>query len=549
MIRDALNHCRTSHALCGYDQSNDMPTRVVAILGWDDGCARLKLVNPYDDGVHGKPYIALSYCWGPPAPTLRLARETIQTMSSGFLGSALSKTHRDAIHLAGALGVEYVWIDALCIIQGDAEDWTRESRLMATVYGNAALTIIAGRSADASLGFLTPPRLIRSQPPRPAHCSLPLTHMSDDLVHVCMSRNLDVGPTSTRGWCFQEGLLSRQAIIFGQAQISFQCLFSTVFEDGRQWPTGPMGRLRLFMQPNNAGHPQLVHKVLGAWYVILNDFTKRHLSNPTDIFASLAALATQFGIVLGTRYLAGLWEQDLIRGLLWIPRYHSRLVSYSGTVTRPVPTSFTPGPTVIRAPSWSWAAVQGAVFNKSVGDPQLSRRYRATDDDFVKVKPALTLHDGGRSWTSDTQCGVSTLHMPSCRLHMLGRLRQVRVGEQDSKKKELRIKLRGSGRRLLWTRPLMSNLTATERDDDCGAAEPPANHGNDIPVSWIAFGWIDVPQEFCSQAWCLQLTPEEGLLLIQDVSGVEDNFRRVGLFRLLRLDWFDDTPEREVYLI
>jgi hypothetical protein len=78
---------------------------------------------------------------------------TLQDMKNGFLPQQAPGTFRDAITVVGRLGIQYLWVDSLCIIQGDKTDWELESSRMGTVYCNAYLTIAAANAADDSEGF------------------------------------------------------------------------------------------------------------------------------------------------------------------------------------------------------------------------------------------------------------------------------------------------------------------------------------------------------------------------------------------------------------
>ena len=135
-----------------------MPTRVIDVGPTTSeltSSTHVRLIST--DGVQD-PYIALSYCWGADTTgvfTLHSETYSLMTGRGGICVSRLARTHREVISLVRALGFRYLWIDALCIIQGDAADWERESKTMARVYGNAALTVIAGRSAGSKDGFVT----------------------------------------------------------------------------------------------------------------------------------------------------------------------------------------------------------------------------------------------------------------------------------------------------------------------------------------------------------------------------------------------------------
>lgn len=67
--------------------------------------------------------VALSYVWGA-AATLRLKTMNQERMRTPGVLSDLSlpATISDAIDLVKACGEQYLWVDALCIVQNDAED-------------------------------------------------------------------------------------------------------------------------------------------------------------------------------------------------------------------------------------------------------------------------------------------------------------------------------------------------------------------------------------------------------------------------------------------
>lgn len=74
-------------------------------------------------------YVALSHCWGP-EPPLKTTSKNRRQMERDLSWSFLPKTFQDAILVTLHLGMQYIWIDSLCIIQDDALDWDRESARM-----------------------------------------------------------------------------------------------------------------------------------------------------------------------------------------------------------------------------------------------------------------------------------------------------------------------------------------------------------------------------------------------------------------------------------
>ncbi|KAF4458657.1 hypothetical protein FALBO_14604, partial [Fusarium albosuccineum] len=187
LIRKFLQGCRKSHRGCDFQGTYEMPTRVIDVGNPNQGeLPRLVVTGP----SMKEKYLALSYCWGPATDTYTLNAETIKVMLSGIDESRLVAAHRDTLALARSLGIRYIWIDALCIIQLNKEDWERESKLMARVYGNATLTIIARRSPDARNSFI----MNDYKQPAPC-CEIPLDDGQFGNVLVGLRRSLDYGIT------------------------------------------------------------------------------------------------------------------------------------------------------------------------------------------------------------------------------------------------------------------------------------------------------------------------------------------------------------------
>jgi hypothetical protein len=104
-------------------------------------------------------YTALSYCWGNSEPMVTTTNNVDRHHSTGFDEARLPRTIRDAIFLTRQLGIRYLWVDALCILQGSDEtaraDWRRESSKMKEIYGNAFLTIVAAEHEDKDGGIFS----------------------------------------------------------------------------------------------------------------------------------------------------------------------------------------------------------------------------------------------------------------------------------------------------------------------------------------------------------------------------------------------------------
>ena len=171
-------------------------------------------------------YIALSHCWGGSTPPCLTTTKTIESNKRGIRWSSLPRTFSDAIHVARELGIRYLWIDFLFILQDDDADWKVEASKMAQVYQNAYLTICATSGPDDDAGLWS-----RTRAPLPAQIGLRVggcdykayIEMRDrkDAVHLAIKEvekdgrtNHPLYPLLSRGLTFQERLLSPRLLHF-----------------------------------------------------------------------------------------------------------------------------------------------------------------------------------------------------------------------------------------------------------------------------------------------------------------------------------------------
>jgi hypothetical protein len=140
-----LHECTQDHPECANRDLMMLPTRLVYVA---DSCPRLVSTFHW----HARPrYATLSHCWGD-APFLRLEKSNHDAFSRAIPIDQLPKTFQDAIKIAKALGLEYVWIDSLCIFQDDDDDWRKEASLLSSVYGGSYLNIAASSATSAHQG-------------------------------------------------------------------------------------------------------------------------------------------------------------------------------------------------------------------------------------------------------------------------------------------------------------------------------------------------------------------------------------------------------------
>ena len=147
-----VKQCNTQHPKCTglwVKQSPYLPTRLIDI-GTLDGSVKPHLWIP-ENGHKHIPYITLSYRWGM-SPTVLLTQASLPVLCEEIPIQLLPQTNQDAIKITRFLGVRYLWIDAICIIQDLDTDWQNESENMGNIYHNSYCTISASMAATGERG-------------------------------------------------------------------------------------------------------------------------------------------------------------------------------------------------------------------------------------------------------------------------------------------------------------------------------------------------------------------------------------------------------------
>jgi len=307
-------------------------------------------------------YIALSHCWGQSKPFVTTTHTLLERIR-GITMSSMPKTFRDAVIITRELGLESLWIDSLCILQDSGEDWQKESSKMSYIYSNAFLTITAGGSTDSSQGIFR----ARSIPPFPP---VEIQPRDSDLTRLYVANFIEdipfetPHPTDDRAWCLQETALSPRVLIYGREMMGWLCDSCTDTEHGGSFdhtedPHPPLlaPRLQLTNPHKMLGKEyDLYHylnvkaKAVGRWASIVNEFTRRNITRGSDRLPALSGIAKQIQLETGDEYLAGLWKKDLRYDMLW-----------KVSILFSKETDEWKRPANYRAPSWSWASIEGPI--------------------------------------------------------------------------------------------------------------------------------------------------------------------------------------------
>ncbi|KAK2595484.1 hypothetical protein QQS21_006824 [Conoideocrella luteorostrata] len=334
LLQKWLGVCRQDHALCDETISRralqssrpaGLPPRLL-----DVSHETVRLVE--NRGLKGH-YVALSYCWGASSrPPLKTTRMNLQSHTKSIPWHDIPTTFQDTIRVARNLGIPYVWIDSLCIVQDDQQDWLSQSQLMGSIYQYADLTIAASHAEDSWTGFLraqTPkhpmidlseslPEESRSSTQRPRLFASVRTESAHEVFP-------EFGALNKRAWATQEWLLSRRIVFYTAGQLLWSCKSITQRQTGE----------RCYSISRNT-----------RWKNVIEQYSDRTLTYPTDKLVALEGLRVQLQSIYGCGYLHGMWKDSMPDHLLW---QVTRKIKEIGATD------------ALKLPSWSWAHVSCGV--------------------------------------------------------------------------------------------------------------------------------------------------------------------------------------------
>jgi hypothetical protein len=399
--------------------------------------------------------MTLSHCWAS-KPVIRTTKATLQSHLTQLPMASLPNTFRDAVTITRALGIRYLWIDSLSIIQDAVNDWEMESAVMGQLHAHSYLTIAASASKDSSGGCFLPR-------PRDPHTRIKCSLDDGSTGHVFLRpkpkgfNDLEKSFLQTRAWVAQERLLSPRPIHYDADQIMWECQETRLTEDG-----------------------------------VPVDVDIDHYQ-PMQVMASRTR----------ERYVAGLWGSHINIGMLW------KRASTAPWLER--------GPGY-RAPSWSWAAYDGAVLTASESYPNSSSNpfQPLLEAIQLEIKP-LGLDPNGK-----LSFGAATV---------TSQLKQVRARVDPSSEFYQEYPENGAGQDHIW-----------DGEESVGCVN-----------------YDEAYKPGSGPLFCLQMTqsihPKRIIChcMVIEYTGNGNDFRRVGLGTTsggeVRAGWFDDAEKKRVRLI
>ncbi|CCT69567.1 related to tol protein [Fusarium fujikuroi IMI 58289] len=347
-IHPWMKSCREKHSgheFCGAKYaSSGLPTRLLDVGETNDLLLKLVEVKRCKN-LRDVEYLILSYCWGNGNEKSKTTEANLATRLRGFAVSELSKTIQDAILLTRLMGFRYLWVDAICIMQGPRGDFGSEAPKMGGYYSNAACCISASIAKDSRAGFLTERPLARFPMDdiaiKIANHDTGYTVFKDIHVDRSLVSNIHGSPLAKRGWCLQETALPKRILHWTLQGLYLQCQ-TAIFSEDCTVPFVYQSGYGHFSPRDIMTRPDEDIILAGGWYHLLSVFSKTQLTYETDRLYAIHGLASMLIRRLRTEYFNGIFRPSLAQGLLW---YHDS--NQFEECKRPKDAQL---------PSWCWAS-------------------------------------------------------------------------------------------------------------------------------------------------------------------------------------------------
>jgi hypothetical protein len=367
-IKPWLSSCLASHE-CGKNKViGYVPPRLLQIHS-----GTIKLIETANLKLDCTQYAALSYCWGPSPVQIKLTTSNIKRFLNGIRTANLPLTFRDAICVSTKLDIKYLWIDSLCIIQeGDAQnDWIKHISQMPIIYSSCTIQIAAAHSRNADGGCFTqrakgamgpvilPPPVVKTSSNSSFDPLIPPAYLVLPDNMIAMSWFW----VNSRGWVFQERLLSPRTAYYDRNHVYWECsslvasdIFPRGFDIENPVESGFIKKHESTWCPYQffARASYDWNVVKGAqfddhWEYLVREYSWKSFTQPQDKLIAFGFIAQK----LCFDYIAGYPKFMLPKALLWRSTgFKPKISSRSFDVWDYLQILNTS-----RAPTWSWAAI------------------------------------------------------------------------------------------------------------------------------------------------------------------------------------------------
>lgn len=524
-IKHWVDECLREHE-CGLTiTEGGLPTRLVDVSP-DDRNENIRLAIGSEIQAEDTLFAALSHCWGDKRDRVKAVPKTTTATLQRHLEKIewedLTPTFRDTITIVRRLGLKYVWIDSLCIVQDDGADFAREAARMALVYSQAHIVIAATRGSTGDAGLFHDRRGAQKVTIRETHPhKSSYIHVKEAIPHDAFLTNdpyrFNTTPLFERAWCFQERLLGKRVVHFSVDEIVFECGNNLDCECRFIKSRGSAGTFKSTTQ-KTLSRVKSPPSRIELWYSVVEPYSACALHSETDRLPALSGFARLIASSELGRYCAGLWRYEFPSGLLW------RAVRAAPGETQ------TQRPKEYCGPSWSWIAVRARI------EAHISWHY--ANEIVAKVLDVQT---------SPKEPGVPFGRVTTAFMILAGPAVHVTLHQDTSGHQQSRDCVMSLAQD--WDK---NNTTAGDDEKSESVLEAQTNAHS---ASWQPFQ-LDVPAEIDSlQAVCIaierwhpRINSGQGTCLVLQAVPGEASYSRLGV-SFCPASWFQVAGRMEVKIV
>ncbi|OIW25322.1 HET-domain-containing protein [Coniochaeta ligniaria NRRL 30616] len=457
-----------------------LPDRVIEILDSPtSGSIQLRL-QPTQDTQTGH-YIALSHRWG--GVTLTTTKKTLPDHLKASSLDDLPRTFQDAVLVAKAMGIKYLWIDSLCIVQDNEQEWLEQSVKMGDIYMNSSFTITAHSAGQCNEGFLWRSQVSSALLIAPRRGGPEFLVSIPELDGEQLQRRFFESEISRRAWILQELSLSPRILHFVENSLIWECRHCAPQVQGTTMET----TAAILQEVNSAS------RVHTTWLKLVQRYTGYQMTKSGDKLIALAGIVEVIRRMVERpeerQYHCGVFQTDIERSLLW---YSSDKIERR----------------LERAPSWSWASTNGTLWFLSLEEDVKPRRLmvmkRVQHEDYFD----------------------KTISQPRCQLMVEAPIIRITAGMVLEKRKRLRVTPLNAPRRMVvivknwgWTAPTSYGWCIEDEAGTLPGTVGYLNPGEPVTLSFLAVWGHEVEGELVG-AWCVVVS------LVDETPGL---YRRIGL--------------------
>ena len=258
-------------------------------------------------------YATLSYCWG--NANFCTTKENESSHRQELPLQLIPDTLKDAFTLTQDLHIQFLWVDALCIVQDDHTEWKIEASKMQDIYAGSSITIAATDAAASSTGcFPTAPARLDK-----ADVFLTITDTEHDSRAIVRVQPNDIrisaksSVLNTRGWIFQELVLSHRTVHCMHSGLHWECKSEFRTETGLVFDRSSKHESIVPALPHET--QILTNK---TWWKWIEDYSARRFTFPTDRLPALSGIVQYYQMVTKDVPILGMWERSFHQDLLWV---------------------------------------------------------------------------------------------------------------------------------------------------------------------------------------------------------------------------------------